>query len=141
MGASVKFDPVAFREGFPQFAEGLFTDAQLTNAFKVATTIIDNSPNALIPYDPGNSVYDREVVLNALVCHLLTMAQRAMDGQAGPVASATEGSVSVSFAVPSVDKDSYFLQTPCGQMFLQLVAKYSVGGIYFDPDDSHHPWS
>ena len=141
MGASVKFDPATFREVFPQFTEDMFTDAQLTNAFKMVTTVIDNSPNAVIPFDPDKGVYDREMVLNALVCHLLAMAQRAKEGQAGPVASASEGSVSISFAVPSIDEDSYYLQTPCGQMFLKLVAKYAVGGLYVGPDDDFHPWS
>ena len=141
MGASVTFVPTTFREVFPQFTEDIFTDAQLVNTFKMGTTIIDNSPNAIIPYDPAKGVYDREMVLNALICHLLTMTQRAREGQAGPVASASEGSVSVSFAVPSVDDKSYYIQTPCGQLFLQLVAKYVVGGLYVSPDDNFHPWS
>ena len=140
MGASVIFDPVNFRESFPQFTEELFTDAQLTNAFKVAATVIDNSPNALIPYDPEKGIYDREVILNALTCHLLTMNIQARNGQPGPVASASEGSVSISFAVPSIDDNAYFLQTPCGQLFMQLIAKYAVGGLYVGPDCDFHPW-
>jgi hypothetical protein len=139
--ASVIFDIAEFRAVYPQFTEELFSDALLEFGFQSAVALLGNSDAASVfPYDPDKGVYDRKIAIYAWLCHQLTLALQARNGQSGPVASASEGSVSVSFAVPAVDQDSYYLQTPCGQYFLQLVAKYSVGGVYVGPDCDCHPW-
>jgi len=151
--AIVVFDPADFRARYPQFGDGTspsvppapgqpisLTDAQLLNAFDIACQVVNNSNSSPVPYNPDNGVMKRKVVLYAFVCHLATMALRALTGQSGPVASATEGSASVSFALPPLQgRDAYFNQSPCGQLYLHLIKPYVVGGRYY-PACNSHPW-
>jgi hypothetical protein len=81
----------------------------------------------------------RETLLQHLACHLLTLADWAARGQAGPVASASEGSVSAGFAVPRISGESYFLQTPCGRTYWQMSLPWRLGGRYH-PLKPYHPW-
>ena len=123
----VVFDPTAFRESRPQLAA--LTDAQLREAFSVACLILDNSEASTVPYDPANGITDRATLLNLLVCHLATLALR---GEAvGALASATEGSVSVSFSSPAAPGAGWFAQTPCGLAYWQAIAGYRLGGRWY----------
>lgn len=139
MGRSVEFNPGKFRELFPQYSEALFTEAQLTEAFRQACLVVDNRPEGMIPYAPESGIDEREVVLNLLVGHICAMSLRGREGQSGPLTSAAEGSVKASFAVPAIDRYGYFVQTPLGQTFWQATAKYRVGGRYVDVNERHHP--
>ena len=60
-------------------------------------------------------------------------------GQAGPVASATEGTVSISFSMPTATGKAFYNQTPCGQTFWQAIQPYAVGGRYYAAR-YWHPW-
>ncbi len=126
--AIVTFDSTEFTAKYPRFA-GTLTADQLQQAFDVACLLVDNSDVSIIKYDPVTGVNDRKTILYLLTCHIATMALWG-DGQAGPIAGASEGSVSVSFSVPDATNASWFKQTPCGSMYWQATRKYVVGGRY-----------
>lgn len=136
--AVVDFVPADFRELYPQFTESLITDGQLTQAFNVACLLLDNSDSSPVPYDPATGVLVRQTLLNLLVCHLATLALWPL-GQSGPVSSSAEGSVSVSFGLPTRPDGAYFRQTPCGQAYWQVIQAYIQGGRYY-PSNHYHPW-
>ena len=141
MGRPVIFKPSEFREAYPQFTEGQFSDAQLRQAFGAAVLMVDNSAEAVIPYDPETGVEDRKILLFMLMCHICTLNLRGREGQAGPVTSASEGSVKVSFAVPAVTGRGadWYQQTPCGQAYWNAVRQYTSGGRYA-AGRKFHPW-
>lgn len=139
MSSVVVFSADDFRAGFPKFTTDLITDAELQNAFDVACLIVDNTPNSPIPYDPDNNVVIRKTLLYLLVCHLATMSLWPL-GQAGPLASASEGSVSSSFSLPSGGlSGAWFKQTPCGQTFWQVSAPFRMG-LISGKTTHFHPW-
>jgi len=135
--AIVLFDSDEFTAIYPRFANVL-TPSQLENAFDTACLMLDNTNGSVVPYDPDNGVKDRKTLLYMLTCHLATVALWG-NGQTGPVSSASEGSVSVSFAVPDAASTSWFKSTPCGQAYWQATRKYVVGGRYI-AQKYHHPW-
>ena len=135
--AIVKFDVNEFFEAYPQF-KGAVTEAQAMQAFKVACVMLDNTEHSPVPYDPDNGVYTREVLFFLLVCHLLSLAQRPST-QSGPIASATQGSVSISYSVPQSQNGQYYMQTPCGESYWDAIRKFIVGGRYYDTN-KYHPW-
>ena len=136
--AVVEFVPAGFRERYPQFAETGITDGQLAQAFAVACLLLDNSERSPVPYAPAAGIVTRQTLLDLLVCHLATLALWP-PGQSGPVSSASEGSVSVSFALPDRPNGAFFGQTPCGQAYWQAVQPYLRGGRYC-PVRHAHPW-
>ena len=135
--AVVVFDPAEWLEAYPQF-QGLLTNAQLNQAFGIACLMLDNTDASPVPYDPDNGIETRKILLWLLVCHLAALALRPVN-QSGPMTSATEGSVSVGFQVPTALNGQYFQQTPCGQSYWQAIKKYVVGGRYYDICH-FHPW-
>lgn len=135
----VTFDAAEFRSRFPKFTTALITDSELENAFDVACLIVENSNSSVIPYDPENGVNTRKTLLYLLVCHLATMALWPL-GQSGPLASASEGSVSASFSLPQGGlTGAWFKQTPCGQAFWQASAPYRLG-LISGRTCHFHPW-
>lgn len=136
--AVVEFDPTEFRDSYPKFNETLLTDGQLREAFSVACLMLDNSDRSPVPYDPVKGVMVRKTLLYLLVCHLATLAVWPL-GQSGPQSNATQGSVSIGFAIPAWQNAHYFNQTICGQTFWQAVQRFLGGGRYF-ADHHVHPW-
>lgn len=135
--AIVTFDADEWLEAYPQF-KGLLTTAQLNQAFGVATLMLDNTDASPVPYDPKKGIETRKILLWLLVCHLASLALRPVN-QSGPMTSATEGSVSVGFQVPSALNGRYFSQTPCGDSYWQAIKRYVIGGKYYDTRH-FHPW-
>ncbi|WP_051861340.1 DUF4054 domain-containing protein [Xenorhabdus bovienii] len=93
------------------------------------------------------SVLEREIV-TVLGRYLMTeintvivrdLCEKIKLRGARAASSATEGSVSVSFAVPDVANSSWFKTTPCRQMYWQATRKYVVGGRY-SAVKHYHPW-
>lgn len=118
----VVFDVEKFRAWYPEFEA--MTDAQLDGFFARACLLLDNTPRSIV-----RNTDEREVLLYMLVCHLATLAQRGTGGAVGSVASATEGSVSASFApVSSTQGSQWFNQTSCGAAFWQAAKRYLYGG-------------
>lgn len=135
--AIVAFNSEEFLSIYPRFF-GVLSPAQLTNAFDSSCLLLDNTDGSMVPYDPENSVKDRKTILYALTCHLCEVALRQA-GQSGPISGASEGSVSVSVAVPDITNGSWFKQTPCGQFYWQATRKYVIGGRYV-AQRYYHPW-
>lgn len=135
--AVVVFDPDEWREFYPDLGARL-TDEQLRHLFELACLILDNTDSSPVPYDPEKGILVRKTLLYLLVCHLATMSQWKT-GQSGPMTSATQGSVSVGFAVNQATDDSFLDQTPCGQAFLRAMRPYAVGGRYYAANH-WHPW-
>ena len=116
------FDINAFRALYPQFSN--MTDEQLTFMFDNACLISGLADS------PGLSANDKQRLLFLLTCHLATLAQR---GNAGGLASVTEGSVSVSYSqAPAADNEEWWYnQTPCGAAFWQWRKGRRYGGAWF----------
>jgi len=136
--ASVVLNIAEFRGRFPLFTPEATPNGAIRQAFDSACLILPNGPGSAVPYNPPER-NDRKVLLYALTCHLLTLAVRAGQGQAGPIASASEGSVSVSFAVPPLTGQAadWYQQTQCGQVFWQAIRPYLTGGLYITSRRSH----
>ncbi|MGJ8524337.1 hypothetical protein LMG33818_000045 [Halomonadaceae bacterium LMG 33818] len=157
---AVTFNPDEWRQSFPAFS-GL-SDAQLQMAWDVATTIVSNDDCSQVPYNPPN-VTSRQTILYMLVAHIVALgvagspssnSGSSSDGsstnssvgdgaQAGPITSASEGSVSVSFAVSGPDSSGsnagWYNQTRYGQTVLRLLRPYMMGGRYYATRHIH-PW-
>lgn len=141
--AKVEFLVTEFRTRYPQFKEEVAPEGWLRALFEEACGILDNSDASPVPYDPCQGEFSRKRLLYCLVCHLATLEIRARDGQAGPVASATQGSVSVSYVTPPVTGKSadWFQQTQCGAVYWQAIQGYSLGGFYVPGPRRQHPWA
>lgn len=127
--AVVIFDPAAFKLAFPEFAD--VPDARLELLFGMVTaTILDNTGAS-----PVIDVTQRSALLSLLVAHMLTLYGTGTPGAGGgsggtaPVgrlASATEGTVSTSFAYmqggsPTAD---WYNQTQYGAMYWVMMARF-----------------
>lgn len=127
--AVVTFDPAAFKVAFPEFAD--VPDARLDMLFGLVTaTVLDNTDAS-----PVTDIVQRSALLSLLVAHMLTLYGTGVAGAGGsgtgtaPVgrlASATEGTVSTSFAYtaggsPSAD---WYNQTQYGAMYWIMMAPF-----------------
>lgn len=121
--AVVAFDPADFKAWYPQFAA--MPDGQLEGFFATAQLILDNTDRSIV-----QDLTERKTLLYMLVCHLATLSQRG-DAVTGPVSSASEGSVSTSFAPMNWGNGQWYGQSQCGATYWQATAKYRTGGKYF----------
>lgn len=152
--ANVIFNPTEWRQAYKDFA-GL-SDIQLEMAWDIATTIVSNDECSPVRYNPPQDT-KRKTILYLLVAHIVALGVAGSDSsgatgassntgdasQAGPISSASEGSVSVSFAVAAPDGSgsnaSWYDQTRYGQTVLRLLRPYMMGGRYY-PVRHVHPW-
>ena len=144
--AAVVWDESAWREVYPQFSEGqpwYCTSAQLSGLWQIAVTLVDNSDQAAIPYEPSKGVYTRQILLWAIMCHLATLAWQGRQGQYGIMSQATEGSVSAQFQMPTLPQmgvtGAWYALTPCGLMAWTILRRYALGGVSYKPPH-FHPW-
>ena len=144
--AVVVWDESAWREVYPQFSEGqpwYCTSVQLSGLWQIATTLVDNTDGAAIPYDTTAGVYVRQVLLWALMCHLATLAWQGRQGQYGMLTNATEGSVTAGFQLPQLPVQgvtgAWYGLTACGLMAWTLLRRYALGGVSYKPPH-YHPW-
>lgn len=115
------FDISTFRAIYPQFAE--IPDATLEFMWENALMISGLEDDTRI------SDERKQNLLFMLVCHLATLAQR---GTAGPLTSATEGSVSVGFgSLAGGNEAEWYNTTPCGAAYWQAIKRYRLGGMWF----------
>lgn len=139
--AIVEFNPANFRAIYPGYSDEVkYPDAYLTEHFNSATLFIPNTDSSFVPYDPANGVTIRAAILNYVTCHLLALAELP-NGQAGRVASASQGSVSTSFDLLNGKSGAaqWWMQTQCGAMAWQLMSRFRLGGrIHSAPQ--FHPW-
>jgi hypothetical protein len=115
------FDITKFRTIYPQFAG--ISDASLEFMWQNALIISGIEQDSRIPEA------EKENLLFMLLCHLATLASR---GSAGPMTSAKQGEVQVSFAAPTATGDAaWYNTTPCGAAYWQIIKKYRLGGKWF----------
>lgn len=122
--AIITFDEAVFRAAYPEFAE--VTTATLSGYWDAACVITGiNTDTSPVPESA------RRVLLNMVVCHLATLAQRG-DRVTGALNHATEGSVSAGYAAPPQTARSWWwLQTRCGSAYWEAMKSYRTGGLYF----------
>lgn len=119
----VVFVPSEFKELYPQFSK--YTDNQLNNFFYESELLFNNSERSCI-----KDLNRRKALLFMIVAHLAQLQSNVDAGNTsvGRVASATEGSVSVSLDYgSSSDASRWWLQTPYGAKFWQFTAQYRTG--------------
>lgn len=121
---AVIFDSAEFKLVYPQFID--LPDEQLQHFFDAATILVDNSERSKVPFNPPK-IMTRKVILYALVCHFATLFLRG-GGVVGSLTSASEGSVSTGFTVPTNPNAAWFNQTQCGAFAYQLMLPFIVGG-------------
>ncbi|HHL3633699.1 DUF4054 domain-containing protein [Neisseria polysaccharea] len=126
---AVVFDKARFQTAYPEVQA---TDAQFEMWFVQAESLLDNTGRSIV-----KKPEEREMLLFLLVRHFAALAERAAQGGlVGRIASASEGSVSVSADMgAAIGNAAWYLQTPYGATYWQLTAKYRrfryvSGGCY-----------
>lgn len=126
---AVVFDKARFQTAYPEVQA---TDAQLEMWFAQAESLLDNTGRSIV-----EKLEEREMLLFLLVRHFAALNERAAQGGlVGRIASASEGSVSVSADMgAAIGNAAWYLQTPYGATYWQLTAKYRrfryvSGGCY-----------
>lgn len=115
---AVVFDKARFQAAYPEVQA---SDAQFAMWFTQAEGLLDNTDHSIV-----KKLEEREMLLFLLVRHFSALNERAAQGGlVGRIASATEGSVSVSADMGAVGGNAaWYLQTPYGTTYWQLTAKY-----------------
>ncbi|WP_304672078.1 DUF4054 domain-containing protein [Neisseria polysaccharea] len=126
---AVVFDKARFQTAYPEVQA---TDAQFEMWFVQAESLLDNTGRSIV-----EKLEEREMLLFLLVRHFAALNERAVQGGlVGRIASAAEGSVSVSADMgAAIGNAAWYLQTPYGATYWQLTAKYRrfryvSGGCY-----------
>ncbi len=120
----VTFDYAEFIALYPEFVN--MPEMQLQNYFDIATGILSNRI--------GVVVCDKDklkTMLYLLTAHIAFLFKRGA-ALAGPISSATEGSVSVGFSIPQNLNAQWFNQSQFGQLFWQLAKPYMMGRYITD---------
>ena len=126
----VPLDIAAFRAAWPQFADpGETPDAAIEAAWRMAGLLAGNRPGGRIPYAPPE-VETRAVVMDLVLCHLLTLRQRGGGGLVGTLTSATEGMVSAGSTFTQAKSSRWWEQTQCGATAWELMLPYRSGGLW-----------
>jgi hypothetical protein len=119
--AVVVFDPVLFKQGYPEFAG--MADAVLMQYFAQAEQFVDNTDGSRVVNET-----ERLILLSLLVAHIARLRQNAAangGGLVGRVSSATEGSVSVSADYGQIAYgQAWYVQTQYGAEYWSMTAKY-----------------
>lgn len=107
------------------------TEAAAAAAFAKAGVFLNNT--SLSPVQDGDR---RQAVLNDIAAHLLQMQfNSAGGGGVGRIASASEGSVSVSFDMPAGGAtEAWWLQTAYGATALQMLRQYALARVAYGPN-------
>lgn len=116
----VVFDEVAFKARYPEFSA--LTSPALAAYFTEATIYLNNTETS-----PVTDEAQRAILLNMLVAHIafLDSSSSANSGLVGRIASATEGSVSVTTDVgPMTGSQAWFMQSRYGAAYWQATAPY-----------------
>lgn len=119
MSGVVEFNPAEFKEIYPID----INDSQLNMCFSKAELRLNNTKNSLVC-----DLKERKILLYLLTAHLALIQDRINKGNdsVGRIASASEGSVSVSLDFPTNGSAlmAWFAQTPYGAEFWTLTSKY-----------------
>lgn len=115
---AVVFDYATWSARFPQLAT-YTSEPTAALYFVEATMYCDNTDSSPIPYE------QRPIFLNLLVAHIAALADPNRGNLVGRIASATQGSVSVSVESPlAPGAAGWYAQTPYGAQYWQLTKPY-----------------
>ena len=117
--AAVVFDANAFKVRYPEFTA--VDNVRLSAFFDEATLYLSNTDK------PVPNVVQRATLFNMLVAHIATLAGVLAGNSTAPVgrvASASQGSVSVSTEYLPAGSHAWFTQTQYGAAFWQATVKY-----------------
>ncbi len=120
--AVVQLNIAEFKSLYPEMARR--NDAALENDFFLATGFLDNSDMS-----PVQCETERKRLLYLLTAHIAEISQRG--NAVGAMTGATQGKTTISFASPSGNTFDFMKQTKYGLMYLELTAKYRIGGRYY----------
>jgi hypothetical protein len=119
----VVFDVDAFRAQYPEFSN--VTDDQLQACFNQATLYLNNTECSVVV-----DLNQRAILLNMLTAHIAYMrygdskGNGGISGGVGRVSSASEGSVSVSFDMPTTQNNAWYMQSPYGSDYWFATAQF-----------------
>lgn len=119
MSGIVQFNLLKFRKLYPKISA---TDDQLSMFFVEACMQCNNTDKSII-----KNLDERELLLFLLVAHIATLQQRTDSGNeaVGRIASASEGSVSVSLDNgQTTQSEKWYQQTPYGARYWALIKQY-----------------
>jgi hypothetical protein len=119
--AVVAFDSAEFKAEYPEFTA---SDAVLNRCFKQAELILNNTDYSVV-----KNVDERKTLLYLLTAHIALISVgldgKGGSGVVGAIASATEGTVSVSVSQAGVTVNSaWYQQSQYGAMYWMMTAKY-----------------
>ena len=140
MGVAVTFDANAFLALFPQFA-GLTSNQITTLVLPIAELYCRNDGGG-----PVSSAATQTSLLNLAVAHIATLmfppasSPAGQNPPVGRVASASQGSVSVSLDFPQNPNDAWFNQTPFGAAFRAATSVYRTMRYIRAPVHPVAPW-
>ncbi|HEJ7052523.1 TPA: DUF4054 domain-containing protein [Serratia marcescens] len=132
--AVVTLDIASFRAMYPEFYN--VTDAILPFLFDQSTDYLNNTDYSLV-----DDVVKRERLLYTLMAHLAYVRygdnrKRGGSGMVGRIASATQGSVSVSSDLGPIEfRYAWYTQSPYGMDFWQATKVYRMANYY--PGDNY----
>lgn len=144
--AKVEFCKPYFEKAFPILDLSKFSDFALDTAWHTAVAFVgDDDANSFAPFDPERGVTERMDLLYLALAHIvqvqLMAQQNAASGLSGRLSSVSEGSVSVTvepFKADSLNAQ-WWTQTPEGQLYWMMTAKYRLGGRVYAFKEAH-PW-
>lgn len=119
MSGVVVFDAAEFRELFPAISA---TDTQLAMFFKMAEGFLSNTECSIV-----TDLEERKYLLYQLTAHIAQLNANVESGNSvvGRVASASEGSVSISLDYGTMgNNERWYLQTPYGANYWQMTKRY-----------------
>ena len=137
---AVAFDYNEWSAAYPALA--VYTPAPVAAVyFDVATAICDNGDCSLVPYDPTAvpPVNTRKTALYLLVSHMSELGSPARGGLSGRIASATQGSVSVSTELKAQDKAWWYTQTNWGATYWTMTGIFRTGFFVPGPQPFAQP--
>ncbi|HGM5054113.1 TPA: DUF4054 domain-containing protein [Serratia marcescens] len=132
--AVVTLDIASFRAMYPEFSN--VPDTILPFLFDQSTDYLNNTDFSLV-----EDVVKRERLLYILMAHLVYVRYgdnrgRGGSGMVGRIASATEGSVSVSSDLGPIEfRYAWYTQSPYGMDFWQATKVYRMANYY--PGDNY----
>ncbi|EGO4532846.1 DUF4054 domain-containing protein [Escherichia coli] len=132
--AVVTLDIASFRAMYPEFSN--VPDAILQFLFDQSTDYLNNADYSLV-----DDVVKRERLLYMLMAHLAYVRygdnrKRGGSGMVGRIASATQGSVSVSSDLGPIEfRYAWYTQSPYGLDFWQATKVYRMANYY--PGDNY----
>jgi hypothetical protein len=115
---AVTFNPEIFKQRYPEFAA--VSGDLLDMYFDEATLIVSNTDRSRVKDEK-----ERRILLWLLVAHKAKLASNKQGGLVGRIASASEGSVSVSADMgPVTNSQAWYIQTQYGAEYWTATAKY-----------------